>query len=335
MARGHNALNLPGPCFTPPRRSSLRGSTTLILSPRLWIQIGITAFFISMVFLLWRREAGLRYTVRQLGFSPDFLTATWREDYEQWMWIERGGIRIGVYKLQLFRDPAEGFFDLDMQTRLNFRLFNVQMPIALDANLHMTPRLELDTFQGRLEIAGETIFAEAFADDLEMYYRVTGSEMFVAGGEIISRLTLKQPLMMADAILPLVAQNNRLRVGRRWATRASDPITGRFDIPVLVEVEARETITIRGQEIDAFRVIERAGETSTTSWYDDEGRLLRTDLGNGLLMTIATRDEVTARYPDLRFFPNLGDIDKERLRAEASQSEAVSSMNLLLWMQGM
>ncbi|MCH8333126.1 hypothetical protein IIC65_04275, partial [Candidatus Sumerlaeota bacterium] len=100
-------------------------------------------------------------------------------------------------------------------------------------------------------------------------------------------------------------------------------------------VEARETITIGDEEIDAFRVIERAGETSTTSWYDDEGTLLRTDLGNGLLMTIATRDEVTARYPDLRFFPNLGDIDKERLRAEASQSEAVSSMNLLLWMQGM
>jgi len=301
-----------------------------LLQPQFWISAAIIAFFATMMFLLWRREVALDYTVQELGITPDFLTATW-VDYEQYMWLERGDERIGVYVMTVRRDEDAGTFKLIGRSRLGLDLLGVKIPIAVDTEVMMTERFEMDVFHGRLLAGGENISAEAFVEDLDLFYEIKGNNAFVTNGGFTSTLKLGDPVMLADAIRPVVTQSERLRVGETWTTRASDPITGNLNVVVTVTVEAIEPFDTPRETIRAFRVTERAGEMVTTSWYDSAGEILKTDLGNGLVMTRAIRELVYDQHPDLKLPPIFDDIDRERIRNAAAAATETDEAPLPWW----
>lgn len=280
-----------------------------------------------MIFLLWRREAGLAVSVRQLGISPDYLTATW-VDYDQAVWIRRGGERIGAYLLQIRRTDEGKAYVLYLRSRMQLTVFNVPMPVDLDLAVAMNDRFEMSTVQGVLSAAGEPITADAFVEGRQVFYRLKGPPALIAGGGAAARAPLKEPVILADAILPIITQTRKLKVGSKWSTVASDPINGRFSIHVTGEVTAFETIEVEGNSVDAYRVIERAEDTTTTSWYDAQGNLLKSDLGNGLEMIAADLKQAMETYPALRSQPKFPPLDRESIRAEAMQSPADSAPTL-------
>lgn len=283
-----------------------------------------------MTLLLWRREAGMNYAVRELGISPDVLTATWI-DYDQWMYVERGGIRIGVYRMRLQRDNDHRSYELEARSRLQIDMLNLHIPLEIDAHVQMNERFELVDCQGRMEANGQEITAQAFVKGLGLYYSLAGPEPFVPAGGIISRLDLQAPVMLADAVLPLISQNSRLRVGRKWNTHASDPISGRLSMIVHVEVEAIEPLTTPDGVEEAYRVVERVGEQSTTSWYSLDGQLLKTDLGNGLVMIRAEEKEAENYNRELRGPLRLAPIDRETIVQKATPFDPKGG-NPLPWM---
>lgn len=70
--------------------------------------------------------------------------------------------------------------------------------------------------------------------------------------------------------------------------------------PRTVTVGEKETIKIGGRDVSCVHVAEVVGgqtETAVDSWVDASGKLLRTQGADGFLMNAATRDEVTAKYP--------------------------------------
>jgi len=101
---------------------------------------------------------------------------------------------------------------------------------------------------------------------------------------------------------------------------------------VTVRVEAEESVDIDGLTVRAFRVVEETKDASTTSWYDANGEVLMTNLGNGLMLVRADRDEVFELYPGLGVPPNFLDIEKEPIIAGASEFEATGEENPLAWL---
>lgn len=314
----------------PLRRPSARRGLFLF-SLSFWVPVAIVAFFGAMMFLLWKREMGERYAVKGLGISPDFLTATWM-DFEQYMWVEQGDRRIGVYALTVRRDDQLGVYELALRSRLRLNVLNIQMPVRLDGLVMLDGRFVMDTFQASLVAAGQRVQLEALTDGLDLYYRVTGPPELVAEGELASRAALKSPVILADAVRPLVTKGRRLRVGDRWSTRASDPFTGQLDMVVTVEVTAEEWVDMDGISVRAFRVVEATKDVATTSWYDLSGDLLRTDLGNGLVMVRADREAVFAFFPGLKVPPNFPDLDKPAFIAAAKEHPPAEGQNPLAWL---
>jgi hypothetical protein len=311
-----------------PRGRCLRGFFLFTL--QFWVSVAITGFFALMMFMLWKREVGERYSVKGLGISPEFIQATWI-DYAQYMWVEQGGKRIGVYALTVQRDEVEGIYELAIRSRLKINVLNNPMPIRLEALVVMDNRLVMDTFQGRLNAANETIGVEAFTQGLELYYRVEGPPVFVPDGSLAARSDLQRPVILADAIRPLVTRERRLKVGETWSTRASDPFTGQLDMTVTVRVEAEEPVDVNGITFRAFRVVEETKDASTTSWYNANGEILKTDLGNGLVLIRADREAAFENYAALKVPPNFLDIEKAPIMAQAAETRVAGGQNPLAW----
>jgi hypothetical protein len=323
-------LRLPRPNF--PHSGSRRSPAFILLETQFWLSLAIIAFFLIMVFLLWRREAGGRGPIAPI-ISEDFIAAIW-EDTQQWMWIERGGERIGAYKLAMRaedEDEGDGYVVFS-QTRMRFNLLNLPVPVELDMGVEMSHKFELETFRARADLAEQRIDVEAFVEDQTMYFGIRGAEPVIEGGAMAVKTPLDGPVILSEAFRPLLTQNKKLRVGRKWTTRASDPLHGRLDMVVTVEVEALELLQLDGENLEAFRVVESSGDRSTTSWYDAEGKLLKMELEGGIVMIRAPRDQVNALYPALGREPDFEPIDFDRLRREAEEAGAAGAINPLPWL---
>jgi hypothetical protein len=255
------------------------------------------------------------------------------------MWVERDEERIGVYGTELRRrEDGQGYL-LEAAARLAIPIFGADVAFGLDARVAMSERFEMRTFQGRIEMGPEgsdrglaqSLAIEGFVEGLDLYCRVEGPPLFVPGGSRTWVLLLDRPVVLADAIIPIVAGGGKLRPGRRWTTEASDPIGGRLAMRVSVEVHERETIRVGDGEAEAFRVVERSGDRQVTSWYTPEGELLRTDLGGGMTLRRADDREARLYHRERGLAPPFPEIDRARLRAEAVQVEA-SAESLLPWM---
>jgi hypothetical protein len=116
--------------------------------------------------------------------------------------------------------------------------------------------------------------------------------------QICGSSPLAQPIVLSDVILPILTRAETLKPGRTWTTHVADPLAGLFNATIQVRVDAEDTVEIGGQSVKAWRMTERAGSLSTTAWYDEQGRLLRRELGHGLSL-VRLDDPQTGRIgPD-------------------------------------
>lgn len=329
---------------TDARLRARRGSIAATLAQGI-LSIAILAFFLWSMTRLREREMGERVAVRSLGISPDLLTVTW-QDYTQYAWIERGGKRIGAYMRRVERVKQTNTYDMTHRAVIETAVFGQTVPIRLQSYVVMNPRFEMRTFQAELVVAGQRIEAEAFADSdaKELLYRFTGPPMLVGGGEAAARMAMERPVMLSDAIRPVVTRSDKLKVGEKWSTLASDPLTGRFGIPVQVEVADFEEIEYRGEMRPAFRIVEKVGggeatageAVVTTTWYTPEGEPLRTESkSTGLVLVQGDADEFNTDYPDLLLDESFPELDVEALRTRTGEATVSSPEELLTWLPKM
>lgn len=316
--------------MTPTTPSPTRRRGVLLLQPQFWIGFAITGFFIFMMFQLWRRESAQQVGVRRLGISPDLLTVTW-VNYDQFMWVYRGEERVGIYSLQVRRADNNRDYILSSRSRLTLNVLNQVVPIKMDVLVNMNRLFELEELQGHVDFAGQELALSAFTDGLLLYFHARGPELLVPNGSSHARVELPEPVMLADAIRPVVAQSDRLKVGAHWSAVATDPISGKFQVPVSVDVRAIETLEIDGVATELFRVSETSGEARTTSWYDRYGRVMKSDLGNGMTMIRANEQEVYAQYSELSKRLEYPKLEREGIRAEAAKQPMGAGEHLLNW----
>lgn len=300
-----------------------------------WASVIIIGFFSTMMFLLWKREAGNNIGIRKMGFSPDLMTVTW-VDYDQYMWIERGGKRVGAYMIQVTRTPDGKNYKLLSRVSMALPMVGQVIPLELEVYVVMNEMFEMDTLQGYIETAGQKFDIEAFAEGRDLYYRMSGPEMLIRDGRAGGHIVLEQAILLADAIRPVLVQSDRFKVGSKWSTLASDPLYQKYDMEVVVEVVAAEKIEIEGEVYDALRVTETIGDgtsgyATTTSWYDDFNHVLKTDMGNGLVLIRARQQTFLDRFSRFgtdTYFDGIPEDVRAEIRSEVSEGEIADAGSL-------
>lgn len=303
-----------------------RGSFFLVWRLALTLAVvGIFAFSMSRLYV---RERGERVAVRKLGISPDLLTVTWF-DYSQYMWVERNGERVGAYVRKVEYIKPERRYEMVSRMKIDFAVAGRSVPVWLDTYADMNDRFELTTLQAEIAVAGQKLEAEAFVEGDTLYYRFAGPPILIEGGEQGAAMKLDEPVIMVDAIRPVVTRSDKLYVGKSWTTLASDPLSGRFEVPVRVEVEGIDPVEYEGETREAFRVSETVGGTAATAgenvttltWYDSEGYPLRMEnKQTGLVMLQTKPENLATGYPELLVDEQFDEIDREKVKRLAEKA---------------
>lgn len=342
------AALLPGgsaPLAVPARRSSF------FARPRFWVGLGVTVLWLSVMTLMWLRESGrMGGSLRQMGVSPEVLLVSWN-DYEQWLWIEQNGQRLGASQMALTLKPQRapataaktrelpGYLE-EARTHLAWRLLGFEVPLEIATRVDLNPAFEMDALQAVVHVAGRQLLLQAFTEGGQLYYRcrvgladgnglADGSgaadghtpaanvDALPAGGggmaalfaprDVCGQTPLTEPIFMSDTIIPILTRSETLKAGQRWTTRASNLLEGVMRDEVRVTVDAEEEMLIGEEKVKVWRLTESFGALRSTVWYDQRGRVVRRDLGEGSAAALSRgiRFAAAGRADAIRAYPVL------------------------------
>lgn len=231
----------------------------------------------------------------------------------------------------------------DLETRLlanypfSMKLIPISVPIEVDALARLNTGFELQTLQAKLSIAGQRIECDSFVEGTRLYYDLRVNQpldedatttatapntplplpagnmlsQLLAPGRTVGALLLEEPIVLSSILDPLItSRSDRMEVGRRWSTQAYSPLLGAGASRIEGEIEAREEIVINEETIDTWRMHERSGEYETISWYDMNGRLVKSKLPGELTLTQTNGAILRDRIPGFLNNPIYRPLDR-------------------------
>lgn len=251
----------------------------------------------------------------------------------------------GVHPHGLHEVKGPGYV-LSSRTRMHLELFGMQVPGDFAFRIRMNSGFELQTLHALIEIAGQRIRSQGFVDGPRLYYMLDkvaagthepgllGRDLLSlpglshsepgranGSGTAVQKLAgwtpLEQPILLKEALLPLITRANDLELGDQWKVMASNPLTQQVSESVQVTVEARERITLEGETHEALRLRETLGPIRVTSWYDPQGRILKSELGGELTMTRTDAASVFRFDPGFKSSLDYNHLDREQIRRNA------------------
>lgn len=318
-----------------PEQPTRPSRPSFLARPRFWVGLLVTALWLAVMGAMWLRESGrMGLSLRQMGVSPEVLLVSW-VDYEQWMWIEQNGRRMGLTYTEIrpivTRRPAPGEAKKELpgylmrsHTLLNLRVLGLSVPVDVATRVEMNSAFEMETMQAVVHAAGQQIQMQAFCENKQLYYRLKLGPQPAGGGktqpavnfpllpafpapggaasiltprDLCGNSPLAEPIFLSDAVIPILTRSETLKAGERWTTKASDPIQGLFHANVQVTVEDKESIEFAGEKIDTWRLTEQLGQMKSTVWYDLRGRIVRRDLDGDLRLVQAAPAKGREAYP--------------------------------------
>lgn len=242
--------------------------------------MGVAVLGVWLVIVGWhvKREyfapAATRMALGARSLAPD----------AHWFVIRLDGTAIGVGQSALdtlpdgFRFRDEITLDVPAGGRLHrsHARTNVEMGAVLDLR---TFRFALDSEIGRFAVSGT-----AHGD-------TAVSVVMDAGGGAQPSLVRTEQGLLLDAMLPLrMAASGGLRVGNEFTARVFDP-SSMSEREVAVSVVARETLVVPDSAalvdgrwvatvmdtVPVWRVDQKFGGVSVSSWVDDDGQIVRAE----------------------------------------------------------
>lgn len=287
--------------------------------------------------MLWRQETGRgAQSLRNMGMTPEELLVTWR-DYEHLMWIERDGERVGATHLEIKRmtesvNDVEESLGYQLKSRSRAKLamgggwLAIEIPVSVELGATMGNDFELDDFQAKIKAGPQVIRTEGFVSGDSLFYRVrigepeAGEAHTPAGAlmtpqDICGSFKLSGPVILTSVIDPIVtSRTEKMEEGGSWTTTAVNPLLGSHAVEVRVTVEALEILRGENGEVETWRLRERAGELESVSWYDVDGRLMRSEMPGGLTLVATRFSSVRALYPEFSGRLVFDPIDRQWIR---------------------
>lgn len=325
----------------------------LLTAPRFWLSLAVTTLWVGVMGWMWVRDSGgMGLSLKKMGVSPEVLLASFNE-FDQWLWIEQGGRRIGLThtaivpavprSMDAARRPnrERGGYLMYSRTRLNLSALKLALPLEATTQVDLNPAFEMEQLQARLRLAGHEVLVQAFVEGRWLYYRLKSggeaaqssvvSALAMLGGanpeamsllkqDVCGRAPLEQPIFMAEAVMPvLMSTEKALQPGERWTTAASDPLQGLFHLPLQVTVEKQEPLTVAGETMQAWRLVEQLGELRSTVWYDARGRVLRRDMASAsLTLLMAQPTQALMQYKQFDRPDRFDPLDRGWIRQHLS-----------------
>ncbi len=271
------------------------------------------------------------------NFSIGFLRTTTRRLYEP--------VKITSPSGEAPLIDRNGAFHATIQGVVRFGPFGAR----INASALLTQRLMLDRFRmvaelgpgatGRSVVSAESTGNAPDASDAPAAKADAGRKAVPAGPDVLQvdglarggRLYLRiqrgdairfenvampRPAALADSLRPLYSRAD-LKPGDVYSIPVFDPVWNMQGGVMTVRVQKREAIPVEGRNVDALRIETEMGAVRTTTWTDDQGRVLRREMPP-FTMVAAAPKRVIESYPWMAILP-----DTPKLRFEDFQGQNV------------
>jgi len=237
----------------------------------------IVVFWLTMMGLLVKREVVPAWVTAR---RPTYRTAAVEEDLPRrtQLGIYLKTQRVGTSR-SITRRDTDGSLVIEGTVVVEARvpLLHVRSRLDVASRVRVGPDGRLRRFR---------IDAKAPGIERIMQGEVVGSDLIVTSRTGRHTETRTIPFEPRDALahdLCAMEGLGDLHVGRRWFIQNLNPLTGRHT-PGMVEVRRREIIAWRGERVETFLVVSRAGAMEVRAWVRPDGEVLRQELPIGLTL---------------------------------------------------
>lgn len=243
--------------------------------------IGTTAFWLTMTSRLIDREY-FKLTTLQTAYEFIPLTTTAiREDYKG---VYLGDERIGFdYKgIQLWEEEKREYknlpYELHHNSYLSFLLLGRPSEMAVMGRAWLDEELSLGKFKIHIHANGTLTKIQG---------EVKGDKIFVGveegEGEPVQHALAVQGKVLYSEILENIWTPTNLRVGKQGRFQVFNPLLLTVE-EMTFRVDRKETISHHGKNVEAFVIYVGTKLFETGIWVDPDGKVLRRETGNGLVM---------------------------------------------------
>lgn len=210
------------------------------------------------------------------------------EPDERWMAILQDDRRIGTAHSRI--EPLTQGYRVREAVRMRLNTMGLVQDLALDSGGWLNPDLTLDRFTFTLQSGRFTFAVRGQVEDGHLVCRVRSG-----GEENDLRLSLDGPLYLPAAIFPVLVQADATPGGQRIFT-IFDPATMARE-RITATLAGRETITLAGGPVDAWKVRLSFKGVSQEAWLDNAGRVLMEKGLLGIRQERISREEALADTP--------------------------------------
>jgi hypothetical protein len=259
------------------------------------ISILIVLFWMGMMFTLVKdRLYRTFFLPKSSDLTPSALAAKWK-DQEEWMRIVYKGIPVGAMATEIKKISQYEGYVLYSRLMFQIRFLTFTNSVLMTASAEMDEEFALTKFLVNFNMAKTSWKIRGRMDRNRLLYRVERDGSVQAG-----TIPLEKSSSLLDAVQSMAAKNIPLKVGHTYQIPVYDPIWNTGGGIARVYVAKKETITLGDKKFQTFRIETTLNNITTSSWVDADGRTLMRQIMPGLIMHIASREEILGQYPEFK-----------------------------------
>jgi len=222
----------------------------------------------------------------RIALSSEDLADGFRPGQE-WQSIYLRGQKVGYMELR--KELRDDGYHMESRMVLHMTVMKTRRRIVTRFEGNLSPDLILRDFTMQIESPPASVTIEGVVEGNDVVVDFTS-----AGNRQQERVTLSEPPRMSFSLRTLfLAHVDELKPGQEAAMRFFDP-GSMTEREVVIRYEGKEMMVVMDQEVEAFRLTQRMGNTEFAVWVNAIGEVLKEELPMGL--EGVRESEAEARY---------------------------------------
>lgn len=210
----------------------------------------------------------------------------WR-DIEEVMLIKQGDRAAGASITEIAQEgQPDDTLTYDARFGMSIKVSPLLPQIVLKGRSLMNDRMQLERFHATADIGPAKLSATGKVVNNILYLRTANNNKIN-----FERIQLEGPVSLAEAVRPALGSQVEIAPGKTFSMPVMDPLTGANRGNLTISIKEKETITVEGENVKAFRVVSSIQDIETIMWIDAYGQTLKRNLVGNFTMerTSATR----------------------------------------------
>lgn len=231
----------------------------------------ILIFWITMMGVLVQKV----YFDPEGGFSQPSYAASHLRPREEWMGVYWGEDKVG-YTVSTIKKEYKGY-EIYEQAIMDLTVMGTPQKVDTQVTTHVDNAFMLKSFEFRLFSNLFTFNASGRMRGKELHLKI------LSGKSASTRVVpMREVPVLANSLKPMLLSQG-VAVGKRFTYTIFDPST-MSTTPIEVVVDGKDTVVLRGKEIECYRLKSSFRGISIKSWLDDEGNTIKEESPLGLIL---------------------------------------------------